>query len=91
VPGERLFLYEIGPGDVWRTPTRVSLQRAADGYRLEANAPCAVDLVASKAEKSTDDGATWSEIPAGGKAGVRSWTVSLAELAAGKMRVRWTP
>lgn len=22
VPGERIYLYEIGPGDVWRTPTR---------------------------------------------------------------------
>ncbi len=89
--GERIYLHEIGPGDVWRTPTRVSLQRVEATYRLEANVPCALDLAAAEAEKSTDDGRTWQALPEGNRPGVRTWMVTAAEIAAGGLRVRWTP
>jgi hypothetical protein len=64
--GQRICLYEFGPGSVWRAPTRVSVSRGPDGVcKLLANAPFEVSL-RGLAEWSLD-GKTWSRArPVGG-------------------------
>ena len=41
--GERIRLFEIGMGDVWRTATSVSIERTAEGdYEVKSNVRCEV-------------------------------------------------
>jgi hypothetical protein len=89
VPGTRLYLYEIGPGDLWRTPTRISLRRMPGGFRLEANVPCSVEIAAARAQCSNDAGMTWSDIPAGPVRGVRTLSVAAHDLTRGSLLLRW--
>ncbi|MFO7535907.1 MAG: hypothetical protein R6X19_09550, partial [Kiritimatiellia bacterium] len=75
--GERARLYEIGAGDVFRTPTKVSLTRDGTAWRLEANVPCGITIRGAGAQWSAD-GKRWADLPAG-----RTLKVTAEQLAAG--------
>jgi hypothetical protein len=87
--GTRIYLYEIGPGDLWRTPTRISLRRTPIGFRLEANVPSSVEIASARAQRSDDAGMTWSDIQAGPADGVSTLSVSAQDLTRGSLLLRW--
>ena len=78
--GERFTLYQFGVGDVWRTPSKVSLRRVTPGtYRLEANTPFTITLAAEKAEWSHDQ-KTWTPLSAAKQNGRLTWDVQARQL-----------
>jgi hypothetical protein len=84
--GQRIYGYEVGPGDTWRVPTKVSLRRESPGiYRLQANTGCELKLM-GKATWS-NDGKTWMPIPGHGSQTV--WKVTEAQLQAGPVYLKW--
>ncbi len=85
--GQRIYGYEVGPGDTWRVATKVSLRRESPGiYRLQANTGCELRL-AGQATWS-NDGKTWMPIPAG-QGGRAVWKVTEAQLQAGAVYLKW--
>ena len=89
-PGQRVSLYEFGKGDVWRTPSKLSLRRVKTGlYRLHSNTPFEATLSAAQAQWSRD-GTSWLEIPAHGQ-NRRSWCLTPQQLTAGPLCLRWRP
>jgi hypothetical protein len=87
--GDRIRLWEFGAGDLWRTPSKVSLRRTGEGlYELQANTPCRITLTGGAAEWSAD-GKTWRKLAADA-AGKVVWQVGPDTLGAGRCQLRWT-
>lgn len=83
--GERVGLYQIGVGDVFRAPTNVSLTREATAWRIDANTPCKILIQAERAQWSTD-GRLWTDVPV--VDGARIMSVSAKQLASGPVYLR---
>lgn len=87
--GEKVRIYNFGKGDLWRTPSKVSLRRAAPGvYRVRANAPCEI-TVASAAAECSRDGIVWKPLERGKSANEKVWRITEEQLVAPKLMLRW--
>ncbi len=87
--GERIRLYEVGVGDLWRAPAKASVRRVAPGvYRVEANGPVRLSVKAAKAALSADRQA-WIEPAVRQPGGVLVFDLTADQFAAGAVYVRW--
>lgn len=60
--GDRVMLYQFGPGTVWRVPAKWSMRRGADGiFTIETNTGFEVSFPGRRAAVSRD-GTTWRDI-----------------------------
>ncbi len=81
--GRRMvFLHDLGPGSTLTAPTSVALRRVRPGlFELRADVACSVTLPGGKAALSTDQGATFTDLPATAQGGAITVNLSLEQVA----------
>jgi len=82
-PGDRVYLWAFGKGDIWRTPTRLWIERTDTGdYAVKGNVACAISP--KSAAQWSADGKTWQAVPADGL------LLDVAQVGSGNIRLRLT-
>lgn len=81
--GDRIWLYEFGVGDLWRTPSTVTIKRVEKGvYEVRGNTACTIRPAETEGLAWSSDGKTFQPVEG------RELKISLDQLAAGPVYVK---